>query len=629
MKKILSFLILTLVLSFSSISMVHADGFMHIYDEDKDVWELFSEEQQFAIINHKHGMQHMLLTVHTGKVEDKQMVWVFPVPATPDKTAIDVVNYFPKFRGYEVKKMAKNNITETLKNIQYTQIYTFPLFIWRRMYTSTATSSGINKSSGINVHERIEKMGVTTELISAENALSLKKYIDQKNLHFPDSSQKLLDEYIGKEYSFVVSWVSDKKTFKQKQGKVTHRGFAPIEAYSSIEGDAISIYITFPTKKIFFPLKPTSIYGSKKVPANIYVLGHVTPTLYPEIEGYTQVDYFSDSSLEVPDNLKDFFIGHTITQRQATHNFNIITNNNSRINNLLYTKIKIAPPSKFLTQDVWIEKSAPLSVSIANVINTSQNYIWIPLLIILSLLTSVIAGIIIFRHTAISKISLALLGLFNVCTLFVFSIAVYFWNTKKITAPVKTTIIKNLSSDTCIQERKIKHHKVIHVYEYMILFWILGLVITTILSTDFLFVLIAQPLMILLLTSFLFFVSTDVIKEYKIKIFNFKRFLFIFLFTIISSTWISFIFSQIFSVLYIKLTRLANDPDYALVEFFFFFCFFLVGIKLSTVFDKKLYSKKWLYCMHQDKRKKWFVLLFSLLFISITSLLQLFFTLIF
>jgi hypothetical protein len=53
--------------------------------------------------------------------------------------------------------------------------------------------------------EHIEKMGLTTELIGTKEGNALYIYLTGKGLDLPSDSKAILDEYVGKDYSFVVS----------------------------------------------------------------------------------------------------------------------------------------------------------------------------------------------------------------------------------------------------------------------------------------------------------------------------------------------------------------------------------------------------------------------------------------
>lgn len=403
MKKIFLCFIFLFLLSVSATSVL-ADGFIHIYD--KDMWGLFTEEQQFCVINYKDGFQNMILTVDTGEeLRGQKAVWIFPVPAKPEKIVINIIKGFPYLSGYDVEDKVDQSISDAFTLMRATQIYPLPLLFVRPMYAGS--SKGLENKlpvdgiGGVTVYESIEKMGLTTELISAKDGSSLTNYLANKGLNLESSSKAILDEYVGQEYSFVVSWISDIEKFKQEQRNQTtgYRGMR--------RGNSIGVFITFPTDKLYFPLKPTSVYGSERVPAVIYVMDYVEPNLYNDIKADGQVNYFFQRNYRPQEELKDFF------------------NNQETINDLKYTKIKINSPSKYLTQDLWMDISTPTKIQVADTINRFWFYPALLIFIIASCLASLIAGLIIFRKDSPSLLKFTIFGLWNLLTLIGLTIVSY------------------------------------------------------------------------------------------------------------------------------------------------------------------------------------------------------------
>ena len=334
-------MLLTMVLFFSL--FVSADGVIHIYDED--IWSLFDEEQQFCAINFNDGYQKMLLTVNTGKkLTGDKAVWIFPVPAQPEKTVINVQKGFPLFLGYDIEERASETISVVFSLMRLSQIY--PIFSFFFLIGGGAESEEF--SDEVTVHESMEKMGLSTELVSATDGTVLANYINSKGLDLQKATTSILDEYTGKEYSFVISWISDVDKFKREQGKTEGNGYR--EGWT---GNAIGVYIAFPTEKIYYPLKPTSVYGFKKVPDVIYVLEYVTPELYKGIRTDTEIQYFFQNRLNVPEELEEFFSGYHTSNGQKK---DII------VKDVKYTKIKVNPPAIYLTQDLWMEVSVRIPV---------------------------------------------------------------------------------------------------------------------------------------------------------------------------------------------------------------------------------------------------------------------------
>lgn len=457
---IMFFLICFCLLIISCFLDVNADGGMIKFEMDR--WEMLDEEQQLCAINYHQGIQNMILSVNTGEeITGEKVVWIFPVPAKPEKTVINIVKEFPELNGYDVKSKAENSVSDIFDVIRVSQIYTLPLFILQQsfgMSMGRIDSLGMNKAgfgesiAGVTIHESIEKSGLTTELISALDSNSFSNYLISKDLDVPPNFKSILDDYIGEEYSFVISWISDVEKFKSEQpegyiiglledGKIDEaRELFDSLTYDSgksdfydnlnmvfriidrgrdinehdIEflkrirgtGNILSVFISFPTDKIYYPLKPTSVYGSKRVPATIYVMDYVKPELYPEIKAYSEVDYFFRENFDIPEELNDFFGG-------------------SDTRDLKYTKIKINPPSKYLTEDLWIEREVPLKVFLADSVNRFSFWFGIFFFIVCSCLASLLSGMIVFGFKRTSKIKFMMLGLWNFLTLIVFSVAAY------------------------------------------------------------------------------------------------------------------------------------------------------------------------------------------------------------
>lgn len=414
MKKIIPIILLF----FLFIPFVLADGMMHIYDND--MWSLLNEEKQFCAINYKNGYQHMILTVDTGQEELKgeKAVWIFPVPARPETVAINIIKGFPNLLGYDIEEKVDQTISGVFTVMRATQIYPAPFMFFTRQFGATSQFGKAGDSlGGVTVYERIEKMGLTTELVSAENGILLANYVASKGLSLPEASKAVLQGYTGQEYSFVISWISDIEKFKQEQGvkEMDYRGLWI--------GNTLGVFMSFPAEKIYYPLKPTSVYGSKRVPAVIYVLDYVTPELYDGIKADTEINYFFQSGSTYSEELRDFFAGY---KKEPIMRYSETGENPSfTVQDIKYTKIKVNSPSKYLAQDLWIDASAPLKIKIIDYANRSGFIFALIFFIICSCLASLISGMISFRGSEASKLKFTLFGLFNFLTLIGFSLAAY------------------------------------------------------------------------------------------------------------------------------------------------------------------------------------------------------------
>ena len=224
--------ILFIFSSFLFTPFASADGGMVIYDPIVSSWDLKDIDQQVCAINYENGIENMILSINVENLDGEKAVWIFPVPAKPDKIVIDIIKDFPTFWGYNVKDEANEKFSSALLLMQLSQIYPFPFFIGGNIFfrsmsmgrdagigypLSTEGGLTIGVSGGVRIYEHVEKMGLTTELITSEKGDALYDYLKEKELEIPPSFKSILEEYIGQDYSFVISWIPDIEEFKKGQ----------------------------------------------------------------------------------------------------------------------------------------------------------------------------------------------------------------------------------------------------------------------------------------------------------------------------------------------------------------------------------------------------------------------------
>jgi hypothetical protein len=198
--------------------------------------------------------------------------------------------------------------------------------------------------------------------------------------------------------------------------------------------------VEFPAEKIFYPLKPTSLYGNRGIPILIYVTGLAEPELYDGIRNHTLVRYFQGAifsrSTEDAALLKEFYP-------------NVSSDNPSQTGPLYYTTIMIGgeegwiipyvyekpetPSADAFVEDLWIKPDSPSEEveqalarnELFGYMRENPNLSWAIILIWIaaaSMISSWLAGLLMFRGYGFRT---ALLGLANLLTLFVFIIATF------------------------------------------------------------------------------------------------------------------------------------------------------------------------------------------------------------
>ncbi|MCD6403354.1 MAG: hypothetical protein J7K98_03415 [Candidatus Aenigmarchaeota archaeon] len=404
-------LVFTLLFFCLLVGEVVADGFILPYDYD--VSGPLKEHQQLAAIKFENGFERMLIAIDIQNSESKA-VWIFPLPSDPSKVVVDVAKSFPDVYGKDVKSFVRDRIKESAWKAYYTQLYPFFFRVIFFPYRSKYLEAG--KEFGVNVHEHLEKEGIVVELITAKNGTTLYDYLQQKGLRIQTNSIPVIDEYIGKDFSFVLVWIPEKTTPKifyceeprpqacaeyydpvcgsdgntysngcfactNKRVKWYRKGRCEqlketVEEMPYLFYRKIGVEVTFPTEKLFYPLLPTSVYGSEKIKATILVDGAYVPELYDELLPYTDVRYLSLS--------RSYYVNEERWFKE----------------NSIITKIVLNAPSKYYVKDLSLEKGVMPDYLYAVTLRTIafNDYVTAFFLILVSsFISGYISGLILFR----------------------------------------------------------------------------------------------------------------------------------------------------------------------------------------------------------------------------------------
>lgn len=392
MVKGLSLLVILLLLA----PYAAADGM--IFVGDRDMWYLQPEQNQMAAIHYEDGMENLLISVSPGTdFKGERAVWIFPVPAAPETVKVDILKNYPRFTGspFEDKYISVVSTTAAV-SVLYA---TFPvsLFCGGAAVLSAfvfGMAGNISKAD-LQVYDRVEKMGVVTEVVAASDAGALNNFLLLRGMKPTREGQEMLVSYIGQNYTFVVTSIGNVTQFREET-KQDRMYYDPYNGAS--QANMIGVSVRFPASRIYFPLKPTAVYGTREVPVLLYVTGYVSPDTPATIVDRTEVTYFSQGRYEPPAALVPFFNGKTT------------------LNELKYTKIKITAPSDRFAEDLWIDPSPPADMVAKETYLDFAGVIAVIVYILFSALSSLVAGTLVFRRKAVDKKTLLLHGLWNCLT---------------------------------------------------------------------------------------------------------------------------------------------------------------------------------------------------------------------
>jgi len=159
---------------------VQADGCIFIPTVDE--WIYLYEEKQIGLISYEEGIEQFLLVVDikNSSLSSDQVVWFFPLPAEPESITLNITKDLPIYRGTDISTDARHIIQNSMFAMMFTQIYSIPFFLYYS--TMTPMMGGIERYYGIEVYDHVEKMGLTSELINAQDSSALALYLEENLL---------------------------------------------------------------------------------------------------------------------------------------------------------------------------------------------------------------------------------------------------------------------------------------------------------------------------------------------------------------------------------------------------------------------------------------------------------------
>ncbi len=385
-------------------SCIHADGMFMAFDPTEMRHELQREDEQVCFVNHRHGVEHMLLSVGLSDVRTDKAVWIVPVPAPAESISLDIIKGLPKMRGNGIVADAGIVWRRSLFLMSLSQLYPF-LFWYRSLEEERPNLMGSDYGAydghgdhGVTISDHVERLGLTAELVSTRERGALYRYLKEKGVDLPAGTAPVLDQYDSVGYSFIVSWISD-------SGKFMHESIPTGRAQDVAR--AIGIAATFPARRPYFPMRLSSVYGDRVLPIYVYVVGLVKPELWAGIRNWCEVDYYRTRDFKVPKELRFFFNGE------------------SRVHNLRYTRLSCLAPAREFTKDLWFKPGAPALVILADSVVETSPIAGIIAFVLCSCLASMFAGMIAFKGFGRRATRYFVFGLWNCLSLLGFTLAAF------------------------------------------------------------------------------------------------------------------------------------------------------------------------------------------------------------
>jgi len=376
-----------------------ADGMAHYRGPLMESWSLLGEKAQSAIIHFYKGREALLLAIDLDKdIQGGSTVWIFPIPSGPEKVEIDIRAGGSEFFGYDIENEFRSGLLEVFAGMGLWSTFPLNLPISVVFFTSRGAPWGYlgdvhsaggpsSLGGGVVIHRRVRKMGLTTELVTTRSREALYLYLSEKGLDLPKDSMAVMDAYVGKDYSFVVSYASQ------------------------AQGSLLSVFVSFPTEKVYFPLKPTSVYGERRIPISLLVVGHVKPKLPGSLRRASSVRYLSGTlgpaggfmgRPDLDEIMRPFWLGR--------RGFGVED----------FTQIDINALSRDFGDDLWMTHSPPLKIRLLKLGDLFAAFAAIFFYAAFSMLASRAAASASFKEDPLPSGKTLLHGLWNCLTMVAF-----------------------------------------------------------------------------------------------------------------------------------------------------------------------------------------------------------------
>ena len=348
-------------------------------------WMYAYEEKQMGLIDYEKGIENltMIVDIKNSSLSADEAFWIFPIPGDPNDIDIGITedkNIGFYYGGYrDVRECVKDTVSDSLIFLSFSQAYLSMIPFFLIYMFSYGMTGALVENNDITIHETAEKMGFTSQLISTNdknNTNAINSYLESKNITLDSSAMELIEEYVGEDFCFVVSWISDIEEFKEQaldnQDDYHYWYYGYDEPFYML-----GISVEFPTKDIYYPMKLTSIYGEKKIPILLQINGHVSPK--NTYDGMS-IHYYTDDGD--------------------------------------YTEITINTESSDFTEDFYIENKEPLDVQNAKFIKNNVLLLTIIVFILCSIFASILSAFVVYRKNEPDYRKFALLGFGNFLSIF-------------------------------------------------------------------------------------------------------------------------------------------------------------------------------------------------------------------
>jgi hypothetical protein len=461
-----------------SAPLAFADGMAFVKMPNRVEWSFLGENAQSALIHFYKGREALVISVAPEKsISRAAAVWFFPVPARPEDVTIDILSGDAHFEGNDILSDFRSGLRSAADaaaaySLAPVSLFVSPLMVSRgpsrqRHWLALGDDGRPSEIADVEVHAQVSRFGLTTQLVTARTSGALVEHLAAKGMILPVESAAFLDWYIGRDYSFVVSFKAPEdppgagetgipandptpgffpvdllKKGANPSGRrptIGHGRVGPDGRYTVVEepmtdaeyaawveqfkatadsprpsvrpepgaiefSTGLSALVSFPADRIFFPMRPTAIYGQRRVPVDLLISGFVKPRLAGRLREGASISFLK-GTLGFSEPKSAFLLGRPDEEAWE------------------FTRIRLDAPADAFREDLWISPAEPVQLKLIRFLSAT-GWLWIAVLYAgFSALASLAAGTVVFKKDRPSARRLAAHGLWNCLTLMAFVIA--------------------------------------------------------------------------------------------------------------------------------------------------------------------------------------------------------------
>lgn len=215
------------------------------------------QDAQAAIIHHIDGVQRMLIAINVSLDPNDAGLWIFPVRGTPDATQVELVDHFPWPSSRDPVAEAR----EKLKRMStLVSGMAFPC-------VQLLPSLSRNLDMAYVLHAETSRWGLRSAIVASAAPAGLAAFVQDRVPAATGGDLAAFAPYCNEEHVFVVTWLESRDHALAE--------FPAIEAgRRATKQRWPTVYVTFPTRRPWYPMRPTADYGDVPLRLRLAIFGH-------------------------------------------------------------------------------------------------------------------------------------------------------------------------------------------------------------------------------------------------------------------------------------------------------------------------------------------------------------------